>query len=251
MGSSRFPGKPLAHILGVPMVGHVYFRSKLSPMLDEVFVATCDVEIREYVESVGGNCIMTAHTHERASDRVAEAAEIIEKQKGTKADIVVLIQGDEPMIIPDMIEESVTPLLQESSIVVTNLMGELRNDEEHKDTNEIKVVVDLKGFALYFSREPIPSGWKSGQPLPLLKQVCVISFRRDFLSTFSQLPETPLERIESVDMLRILEHGYKVKMVPTKTSVYSVDTIEELKEVETLMRNDPLLKLYAHETVRH
>ena len=117
--------------------------------------------------------------------------------------------------------------------------------EEFKDPNEVKVVVDKKGFALYFSREPIPSVKKGGKDIPMMRQLCIIPFRRDFLLTFNNLSPTPLEIIESIDMLRLLEHGYKVKIVPTESNTYSVDTPEDLAKVEQLMKNDPLLAKYT------
>lgn len=251
MGSSRFPGKPLASILGVPMVGHVHLRSKLSPVLNDVYVATCDEEIAAYIASVGGNAIMTSPAHDRASDRVAEAADAIEARSGSAVDIVVLIQGDEPMLVPGMIQESVAPIIQDPAVVVTNLLGRLKDAEEHRDVNEVKVVIDKNSDALYFSREPIPSPWKSYRDLPLYKQICVISFRRNFLATFARLPQTPLEKAESIDMLRVLEHGYKVRMVPTASEVYSVDTEQDLRKVEALMSNDPFVKQYSDEALRH
>ena len=244
MESSRFPGKPLAKIQGIPMVGHVYFRSKMSKLLDEVYVATCDQEIADYVKSIGGKAIMTADTHERASDRTAEALTKIEKATGTRVDIVVMIQGDEPMLRPQMIDEAVRPMLDDESILVVNLMAPLKTAEEHDDVNEVKVVVDQQSFALYFSREPIPSRWKQGEDVPKRKQVCIIPFRRDFLLTYIRLEPTPLEVAESVDMMRVLEHGYKVKMVPTQFDVYSVDTEQDRQKVEKLMKEDDLIPRY-------
>jgi 3-deoxy-manno-octulosonate cytidylyltransferase (CMP-KDO synthetase) len=129
--------------------------------------------------------------------------------------------------------------------MVANLMSPLKNLEEFKDPNEVKVVVDENGFALYFSREPIPSIKKGGKNIPMMRQLCIIPFRRDFLLTFNKLPPTPLEIIESIDMLRLLEHGYKVKIVSTESDTYSVDTPEDLSKVEQLMKNDPLLSQYA------
>jgi len=245
MASSRFPGKPLAKIRGIPMVGHVYFRSKLCKTLDEVYVATCDNEIVDYIESVGGKAIMTSDTHERASDRTAEAMLRIEKETGRKIDIVVMIQGDEPMLYPEMVDMAIKPMLEDSTMQVVNLMSPLKSREEHEDVNEVKVVVDLKGFALYFSREPIPSWKKGAKNASMYKQVCIIPFRRDFLIKFNELTPTPLEIIESVDMLRILEHGYKVKVIPTELETYSVDTLVDLKKVETLMQNDKLVAEYV------
>lgn len=245
MASTRFPGKPLAPIQGIPMVGHVYLRSRMSSTLDDVYVATCDREIMQYIESIGGKAVMTSDRHERASDRTAEAMLRIEKQLDKKTDIVVMIQGDEPMLRPEMIDEAIQPMLDDKEIQVVNLMSPLMSRQEHEDPNEVKVVVDRQGFALYFSREPIPSWKKSAKDVPMLKQVCIIPFRRDFLLKFNELEQTPLEIIESVDMLRILEYGGKVKMVLTGYDTYSVDTIEDLNRVEELMKNDPLISGYA------
>src|SRR5882724_7082993 len=125
MGSSRFPGKPMARIAGVPMIGHCYFRAKMSKTLDEVYVATCDEEIADYIHSVGGKAIMTSPDHQRASDRTAEALQHIEDETGQRADIVVMIQGDEPMLRSAMIDEAVAPMLKDESILVTNLMAPL------------------------------------------------------------------------------------------------------------------------------
>ncbi|KFD40917.1 3-deoxy-manno-octulosonate cytidylyltransferase [Peptococcaceae bacterium SCADC1_2_3] len=245
MGSSRFPGKPLVKILGIPMIGHVYFRSKMSKILDEVYVATCDQEIFSYVESIGGRPIMTSGSNERCTDRVAEAVQKIETVTGKKVEILVNIQGDEPMVFPEMINQAVDPMLTDNSILVVNLMAPLKTLKEHEDPNEVKVVVDRNNYALYFSREPIPSWKKGATKVPMFKQVCIIPFRRNFLLKFSQLEPTPLEIVESVDMLRVIEHGYKVKMVVTDFETYSVDTPEDLRFVEEQMRNDPLLKFYS------
>lgn len=244
MASSRFPGKPLARINGIPMIGHVYFRSRMSACMSEVYVATCDDEVKAYVESIGGKAIMTSDKHERASDRCAEAMLKIEKAMGRCIDIVVMIQGDEPMLRPKMIDEAVQPLVKNKTILVSNLMAPLRTREEQEDPNEVKVVVDQQDFALYFSREPIPSWKKGGKGFRMLKQVCVIPFRRDFLLKFNQLKPTELEEVESVDMLRVLEHGRRVKMILTKFETYSVDTAEDLAHVEELMKNDLLCKKY-------
>jgi 3-deoxy-manno-octulosonate cytidylyltransferase (CMP-KDO synthetase) len=244
MASSRFPGKPLAEINGVSMVGHVYFRSKMSSRLSEVYVATCDTIIEDYVRSIGGRAIMTSDTHQRASDRTAEALSLIENETGRKVDIVVMIQGDEPMLRPGMIDEAIAPMLEDESVLVTNLMAPLKSGEEHDDINEVKVVVDQQNNALYFSREPIPSRRKGGEEVTKLKQVCVIPFRRDFLLKFNDLTPTPLEIAESVDMNRVLEHGYKVRMIYTQYDVYSVDTEHDRDRVAQLMQNDELMLQY-------
>lgn len=244
MASSRFPSKPLFPIAGVPMIGHVYFRSKMSQMLSEVYVATCDAEIKDYMDVIGGKTIMTLDTHERASDRTAEAMLKIEDSDGKPVDVVVMIQGDEPMLHPDMIDLAVQPLLKDAQVQVVNLMGELHSLEEENDPNEVKVVVDRLGDAIYFSREPIPSRKKGASNFKGRKQVCIIPFRREFLLQFNRMAQTPLEIIESVDMLRLIENGYKVRMISSDYDTYSVDTSEDAKRVETLLRDDVLLKQY-------
>ena len=247
MASSRFPGKPMELICGIAMVGHVYYRSKMSKTLSSVYVATCDMEIFEYIESIGGSAIMTKDTHERCGDRVAEALLKIEEAEGKKADIVVLIQGDEPLIHPEMIDEAIAPLLNDDKVVISNLVGDILTEDEWRDPNEVKVVVDNDGFALYFSREPIPSNKKWDGQIPMKKQICIIPHKRDILLKFNELEPTPLEKIESVDMMRVLEHGYQVKMVPTKYEVYSVDTPAELEKVEKIMQHDDILCKYTKE----
>jgi 3-deoxy-manno-octulosonate cytidylyltransferase (CMP-KDO synthetase) len=143
-----------------------------------------------------------------------------------------------------MIDEAIAPMLNDESVLVVNLMSPLKNGEEHDDINEVKVVVDQQSNALYFSREAIPSRRKGGEDVTKLKQVCVIPFRRDFLLKFNELTPTPLEIAESVDMNRVLEHGYKVRMVYTQYDVYSVDTEEDRLWVESLMAKDDLLAQY-------
>lgn len=229
MGSSRFPGKPLAHILDLPMIEHVYRRAASCDRLRKVYVATCDLEIKTVVEEFGGRVIMTSSSHERASDRVAEAAERVE------ADIVVMIQGDEPMITAGMIEASLLPLVNESSVDCVNLIGQITSKAEYLDPNTIKVVADVCGNALYFSRAPIPAGEFNADAV-VFKQVCVIPFRRSLLRDFAALPQSPLERSESIDMLRLIENGYRVRLVKTDVVTHAVDTAEDLQLVERLMQ---------------
>lgn len=245
MASTRFPGKPLAKISGIPMVGHVYFRSKISKTLNEVYIATCDQEIMDFAASIGAKAVMTKDTHERASDRCAEAMLKIEQENKKRVDIVAMIQGDEPMVFPEMIDKAVEPMLKDNSIKVVNLMAPIKSREEHNDPNCPKVVVDRNDFALYFSREPIPSWKKGAKEVKMLKQVCIIPFTRDFLLKFNELEPTHNEIVESVDMNRILDHGYKVKMVYEDFDTYCVDTREDLQRVEKLMENDSLIKQYA------
>jgi len=235
MGSSRFPGKPMAPLLGKPMIGHVYERVARNPLLTLTAVATCDREIADYIESIGGRAVMTGSQHERASDRCAEALAILERDDKVTYDIVVMVQGDEPMTDPQMISEAVQPMLADPTLRITNLLGKIESTAEFEDRNCIKVVLDLDGNALYFSREPIPTRSKVKE-IPMGKQVCVIPFRRDFLLEYTRMAPTPLEIAESVDMLRVLEHGMKVRMVPTSHNSRAVDTPEDLKLVERLMK---------------
>jgi len=246
MASSRLPNKPMADVLGIPMIGHVYFRSKMSMLLNEVYVATCDKEIVDYVVSIGGKPIMTADTHERASDRTAEALLTIEKETGKRVDIVVMIQGDEPMITPEMVNAAVQPLLDEPNLHITNLMERMATIEEHEDPAEVKVVVDKKQNAIYFSREPIPSRKKGVTNVPMLKQVCIIPFRRDFLLEYNEMEQTPLEIIESVDMNRLIENGIQIRMVMRDEETFSVDTKSDLERVNRLMEKDELTKKYLN-----
>lgn len=245
MGSSRYPGKPLALIHNIPMVGHVTFRTAMCPILSSVYVATCDEIIENYCKDAGLNCVMTSDKHVRCSTRTAEALLAIEEINGKKADIVVMVQGDEPMVRPEMIEAAVKPMIEDPSVNVVNLMAEMSTIEEFEDPNEVKVVVDRNNNALYFSREPIPSRKKGATKVPMLKQVCIIPFRRDYLLQFNEMEESPLEIYESVDMLRILEHGGKVRMVPTNARTWSVDTPEDLARVTRLMEDDDLMASYG------
>jgi 3-deoxy-manno-octulosonate cytidylyltransferase (CMP-KDO synthetase) len=240
MGSSRFPGKPLAPILGLPMIEHVYRRTSLCQALSDVFVATCDQEIFESVEAFGGRAIMTSPTHARASDRVAEAAVDLD------CDVVVMVQGDEPMTHPQMIEESLGPFFgNDPEIVCVNLTARIASQQELEDPNTIKVVMDREGYALYMSREPIPTRQiQDFKQIPAFKQVCIIPFAAQALQEFSRLKPTPLEVAESVDMMRFIEHGHKVKMVETSFSTHAVDHPPDIELVEGLLRQDPLTKKY-------
>ena len=244
LASTRLPNKPMVDILGLPMVGHCYFRSKMSKILDDVYVATCDEEIFDFIVRIGGKAIMTSNSHERASDRTAEAMLEIEKITNKKIDIVVLLQGDEPMTTPKMIELAVKPLINSSDIEISNLYTDIKTIEEFENPNEVKVVVDNNNFALYFSREPIPSRKKGVLEVPMFKQVCVIPFTRDYLIKYNSLTQTPLEVIESVDMMRVLEHGDKIKMVYMSDENFSVDTQDDLLNVRNLMKKDVLINEY-------
>jgi 3-deoxy-manno-octulosonate cytidylyltransferase (CMP-KDO synthetase) len=263
MGSSRFPGKPMADILGMPMIGHVYNRVALSNSIDEVYVATCDKVIFDYIVSIGGKAVMTSDSHERCSDRCAEAMLLIEEELKCIVNILVMVQGDEPLTFPEMLDESIAPLLTDEKVQISNLVAGIETVDEFADPNEVKVVLSQENKALYFSREPIPSvkkvGGKSleqfkGQTIEQMlialstsskdftpyKQVCVIPFRRAFLLKYNEIIPTPLEDIESVDMSRIIENGGDVLMVHTDYKTKAVDTEADLLKVIELMKSDSL-----------
>jgi len=244
MGSSRFPGKPMKDILGMPMIGHVYKRVKMNKTLSEVYVATCDKEIFDYIQSIGGKAVMTSDRHERCADRCAEAMLKIEDESGEKCDIIVIVQGDEPLTFPQMIDEAVKPMIKDNNVTITNLVADINTVESFENPNEIKVVMDKNNNALYFSREPIPSRKKSISELPMKKQVCVIPFKRDFLLEYNEMEQTPLEKIESVDMMRIIENGGKVKMCNTRYTTKAVDNEEDLDLVCEMMKEDELYDQY-------
>ena len=236
MGSRRFPGKPLEKILGKPMIGHVYDNVKKNSLLTSTVVATCDTEIAEYIDSINGKYVMTGNHHKRATDRCAEALEILENQQSIKYDIVVMIQGDEPMVNQKMISEGLKPMINDLSLQITNLMGRINTDDEFNDQNVVKVVCDITGNALYFSREPIPNQ-QNIKTENIFKQYGIIIFQRDFLLKYLEMEPTPLEKVESIDMLRIVENGIPLKMILSKFNIYTVDTPAELTQVEDLMRN--------------
>jgi 3-deoxy-manno-octulosonate cytidylyltransferase (CMP-KDO synthetase) len=239
MGSSRFPGKPITPLLGIPMVEHVYRRATLCPLVDDVYVATCDQEIVDVVERFGGQVLMTSSRHERATDRVAEAAE------STDHDVIVMVQGDEPAVLPMMIGDAINSLLADGEIGCVNLGAPIALQEELENPNVIKVVTDRVGRALFFTRQSIPTlGGGGVRSAPVVRQVCVIPFRRKVLRAFASLEPTPLEQAESVDMLRFLEHGRTVHMVPTPSGTHAVDVREDVPIVEALLRADPVTLEY-------
>lgn len=234
MGSSRFPGKPLEKINGKPMIGHVFENVCKCKLLTKTVVATCDEVIFQYINTLGGEAVMTSNKHERASDRAAEALEILEQKDGCNYDIIVMVQGDEPMTHPDMITEAVTPMLADETIKVINLVANVASQEEFEDRNCIKVVLDINDNAMFFSREPIPTQ-KFDLNVPMKKQVCIIPFTKQFLIDYQNMDPTPLEMVESIDMMRVLENGFNVKMIPTNFTTSAVDTKEDLLRVQDLM----------------
>ena len=240
MVSSRFPGKPLHPILGLPMIEHVRRRTLLCSQISEVIVATCDQEIAEEVQCFGGKVAMTSDRHERSTGRVAEAAESLD------AEIVINVQGDMPFVRPEMLADLVAPLIKEPNVLCADLMSPIQDESEFLSPNVVKVVVDNQSNALYYSREPIPSVRKAPPQasMPRYKQLGIVAFRRTFLQTFAKLPPTSLEVIESVDMLRVLGHGHRIRMVSTPFATIGVDTPEDLEHAIELMREDSLYPTY-------
>ena len=235
MGSSRFPGKPLVKILNkTPMIGFIYNNIKNSKVIKNSYVATCDEEICKYIKSINGNYVMTSKKHERASERCSEALIKIEKKLKIKFDIVTMLQGDEPLISLKMIEKGIVPLINDKNVNVTNLISKIYTKDEFIDKNCIKVVFDKNLNALMFSRNPIPS--KNYKKYYGFKQVCSISFRRNFLIKYLRMKETTLEKLESIDMLRVLENGFPVKLVEIKGKIQSVDTKKDLIKVNKILQ---------------
>ena len=239
MGSSRLPGKPLKKILNKSMIEHVYRRCALSKYKTDLFVATCDDSIKDEIEGFGGKVIMTVPDIQRPGLRVAAAVETLGLEDD---DIVVVVQGDEPLVHPAMIDLAIQPLLDEKTLFVSNLAQTLTMDEWN-DPAEIKVVCDLKMNAIYMSRAPMPSIDHEEQRTVWWKQVCVMPFRWHFMKKFNHtLFPTPLELQESIEMNRAIQHGYKVRMVPTDYISKSVDTEQDRIYVEKIMKDDEVYK---------
>lgn len=243
MNSSRFPGKPLYSLMGFPMIGHVALRCKLSNVFSDVYVATCDHEIAAFCKHIQIPCVMTSNTHERASDRVQEATKHIERLTGKDFKHVTMVQGDEPLVTPSMLELAVNAI-KESNSKIVNLRSKISDKEEFFSPNCVKVVCDKNQNALYFSRSPVPSPAKYSKKVTAFKQICIIPFERSFLDLYSELEPTPLEEIESVDMLRVLEHGFSIYCPQTLEESYPVDVLEDAIKVEKKLSQCEVTKRY-------
>ncbi|HSK09248.1 MAG TPA: 3-deoxy-manno-octulosonate cytidylyltransferase [Vicinamibacterales bacterium] len=227
--SSRLPGKPLAEIGGRPMIQHVYERATRARLVDAVLVATDDERVREAVERFGGHVWLTRQDHRSGTDRVAEVA------AGLACNVVVNVQGDEPLIEPDAIDEAIAPLLRDPDLLVATLCCRITEPSDLLNPNVVKVVRDLRGNALCFSRAPIPFARQplAGAPLGW-KHLGLYACRRDFLLRFARLPATPLEQMESLEQLRALEHGVSIRVVETTYDSVGVDTPADLERVRRL-----------------
>jgi 3-deoxy-manno-octulosonate cytidylyltransferase (CMP-KDO synthetase) len=232
--SNRFEGKPLAKINGKPMIQHVYERAVCSPLLSRVAVATDDERIADTVRSFGGEVVMTKAEHASGTDRLAEAATLMDIPE---QDVVVNIQGDQPMFALEVIDQVARPLLEDPALPMATLIYKIIREEEIDDPNHVKTVFDCHGKALYFSRAPIPFQRDPHKPPPptYYKHLGFYAYRKGFLLTFVSLPEGEWERFEKLEQLRALEYGYDIKVVLTEYDSVEVDTLEDLKRVEALM----------------
>ena len=234
-GSTRFPGKSLALIQGKPMIQWVYERTKRSQLVDRVLVATDDDRIMRTVSDFGGEAVMTSKDHPTGTDRIAEVA------RGLTCGIIVNVQGDEPLIEPAMIDEAIKPMVDDAAILMGTVCKRIDSREEAFDPNVVKVVLDEQGFALLFSRAPIPwdrdawAGKRSLDELPLTasmyKHIGLYAYRREFLLNYANLPQTELEIVEKLEQLRVLGHGYRIRAVVTEYESFGVDIPEDLSKI--------------------
>jgi 3-deoxy-manno-octulosonate cytidylyltransferase (CMP-KDO synthetase) len=229
--SKRFPGKPIADIDGKPMIQHVYERARACPEISEVVVATDDERILACVHGFGGNGMMTLKRHPTGTDRIAEAAL---KWGSNDDDILVNIQGDQPLFHPSVVTELVQPLKEDRDIHMSTLMFKIRDEREIENPNHVKVVSDTKDFALFFSRSPIPFYRDPHAERVYYKHLGFYAYRMAFLVRFAELPVGRLEDNEKLEQLRVLEHGFKIKMVTTVHDSIEVDTPEDIKKVAEL-----------------
>jgi 3-deoxy-manno-octulosonate cytidylyltransferase (CMP-KDO synthetase) len=239
--STRFEGKALADIMGKPMVQHVYERTARASLVSEVIVATDDERIVAAVRAFGGRVEMTARAHETGTDRLAEVAARLD------SDIIVNVQGDEPLIEPAMIDEAIRPLVDDSSVLMGTLKTRIRTLHDFLSPNVVKVVSDWEGYALYFSRSPLPNfrdKWNdlkdeafASRKLLCYKHVGLYVYRRDFLLQFAQMSPTYLEMAEKLEQLRVLENGYRIKVVETDYESIGVDIPADLEKVLERLKN--------------
>jgi len=230
-GSTRLEGKPLQDICGKPMIQYVYEAAHNARLLDEVYVATDDPRIVDVVEKFGGKAWLTSPHHNTGTDRVAEVAAAVE------ADVVVNIQGDEPLLVPDMIDEVVRPFLAEPDLPMSTLCVPILEEEKLQSPHVVKVVFDLQGNALYFSRSLIPYPRKTDN-FQAYEHLGLYAYRKDFLLKVVQIPQTRLEINESLEQLRVLESGYRLRVVVSACAFdgLSVDTQEDLDQVRQIIQ---------------
>lgn len=230
--SSRFPGKPLALINGKPMIQWVYERVSSIQKISQTYVATDDERIAECVQQFNGEAIMTSAKHESGSDRLAECTEIL---KLNEDDIILNIQGDEPLIQEIMVQELISTI-SDQDVYMGTLKERITDVDDIENPNIVKVITDVNNNAIYFSRYPVPYDRSGLKDLVYYRHVGVYAYRVFFLKRFTQLPKSCLEIAESLEQLRVLENGYKIRVLETQCSSIGVDTVEQLKFVEEIMR---------------
>ncbi len=234
MESSRFYGKPIKKILGYPMIEHVFRRVKTAKYIDDIYVATCNQEIKSVAEAFGAKVIMTSDKHTRGTDRVAEAASNID------ADIVINVQGDEPLVDPESLDKAIDMMRNVSTIQCINLVSPIYEWNIFMDINVVKAQVDEKSRVLKFFRQP-DAGYSQKLFKQGIKQIGIYLFRKPLLMQFAAWAETPLEKQIGVDMMRILENGFPMDTCMSKDMV-SVDTPQELERMERLLEKDPVFQ---------
>ena len=234
--STRFEAKVLADIMGKPMIQWVWERAKQVKILDELIIACDDERVAEVAKGFGAQVVMTAKGHVSGTDRVAEVVNPIE------VGVVVNIQGDEPMIHPTMIDSVARAILFDSSISVATIIRKIENPQDVNDPHVVKVVKDKNDFALYFSRSPIPFLARSSDiTAPVyFKHIGLYGYSKDFLFTYKNMAASSLERTEKLEQLRILEDGYKIKVIETKYDTIGVDTPEDLEKVKEYLKAEKL-----------
>ena len=220
----RFPGKVLEEVAGKPILQHVYERARKAGSLDKVIIATDDDRIVKTAKGFGAEAVMTSKDHRSGTDRLTEAVEPIEVA------IVVNIQGDEPLIHPSMIDSLVEVLKSDSSLAMATLKYRIEDKNQIEDPNVVKVVTDTNGDALYFSRSPIPCGGSKGKGA-FFKHIGIYAYIKDFLFTFTRLAPSALEEAERLEQLRVLENGFKIRVVETEYDTIAVDTPEDLEKL--------------------
>ena len=231
-GSTRFPGKPLADVLGKPLIQRVYEQAQLVPELDGLYVATDDKRIFECVESFGGRALMTRADHPSGSDRLAEAAGALNL---APEDIVVNIQGDQVVFPPPLIAQLAAPLIRDPEVVMVTPVRRFTDPAAAVNPNLVKVVFDREHRALYFSRSPLPC-WRDGQDPYFYKHIGIYAYRVGFLQRFIHLPPGRWEQAEKLEQLRALEHGFPIHLVETQEDTLEVDTPEDLAAVERYLQ---------------
>lgn len=231
-GSTRFPGKPLAPIAGKPMIQHVYEHALACPEVLEVFVATDDDRISGCVKDFGGKTVMTKKGHPSGTDRIAEASQKMNLQQD---DLIVNIQGDQPLFHPSSISQLIRPLMEDRNIPMSTLKYRITDEEEVRHPNHVKVVTDRDGFALFFSRSPLPFYRDPKASQRHYKHLGFYAYAMGFLSKFVTLPVGQLESAEKLEQLRALEYGYRIKVVETEYDSVEVDTPEDAQKVERLL----------------